>query len=115
MNIVIQQQDIITELYHLVRRSAPEKYTEAACRFEYFKENDGSCSVEEKFWYFIAGERVSTFLDDDPEVDIMALIPQLHEIMRNHTGGDWNAFTLTIDQSGKSTTKFEYPDENITV
>ncbi|MFT6774209.1 MAG: hypothetical protein ACJA1L_001921 [Paracoccaceae bacterium] len=36
---------------------------------------------------------------------------ELHALMKAHTGGDWNAFTITLDKDGKATVKFEYPEE----
>jgi hypothetical protein len=30
--------------------------------------------------------------------------------MKAHTGGNWQAFILTIDKDGRVTAKFEYPE-----
>lgn len=110
MNPIEQQQKVISELCKLVHASAANGYTEAACRFRYFKEDDGSESVDCEFWYFMGGKRVSAHLAYDREVRPIRLVPRLHEMMRMHTGGNWTAFTLTIDENGKAKAHFEYPE-----
>lgn len=40
------------------------------------------------------------------------LVMELHALMKAHTDGSWNAFTITLDQDGKATVKFEHPEES---
>ena len=110
MNPIDEQRAVIDKLYQLVLRSAANDFTEAACRFRYLLEEDGSRAVDEQFWYFVGEDRKSAFLDDDRTANPMDLVPKLHSLMKDHTGGDWDAFTLTIGKDGKVTTKFEYPN-----
>jgi hypothetical protein len=54
--------------------------------------------VDEQFWYFSDDKRVSARLVDDRAVDSMFIVSELHAEMKAHTGGDWQAFTLTINE-----------------
>ena len=40
------------------------------------------------------------------------LCKQLHDVMQEHTGGDWQKFTLTIDEQGEAHTKFSYEPQS---
>ncbi len=40
--------------------------------------------------------------------ELTELIPELHELMKNQTGGDWRAMVIVIGSDGKAQTKFEY-------
>lgn len=111
MNPIEEQREIIDSLYELVYQSAPDAFFKAGCRFRYLKECDGSAAVDEQFWYFTNdSKKVSALLIDDASKDPMTLVPMLHAKTKTHTGGDWNAFTLTIEEDGRVTVKFEYPD-----
>ena len=109
-NPIEEQKQLIDKLYRLVRQSAPKSSFEAACRFRYFQEKDGSRAVDEQFWYFVDDKRVSALLVDDETINPMLIVPELHAKMKAHTGGNWQAFTLTIDKDGRVTAKFEYPE-----
>jgi len=110
-NPIEEQREIINQLYGIVRDSAPTEATSSACRFEYDHDyEDGSFSVEEEFWYFIGLERKSAAMDENISEPVMGLVKELHAKMKAHTGGDWDAFTLTIEEDGRVTTKFEYPN-----
>ena len=41
---------------------------------------------------------------------VIGLVKQLHQLMKGHNGGEWNAMTLLIEQDRRVTTKFEYPN-----
>lgn len=110
-NIIEEQRQLIDQLYRIVKESCPKDFTSAKCRFEYdHGYEDGSESVGETFYYTKNGESVSAALKNEVAFPVMDLVPQLHEKMKAHTGGDWNAFTLFINEDGTVTTKFEYPD-----
>lgn len=112
-NPMEDQRLIIDQLYHIVKGSCPSEATSARCRFEYdHGYEDGSESVGETFYYDKNGESVSAALDHTLAFPVMDLIPQLHAKMKAHTGGDWDAFTLFINEDGTVTTKFEYPDQD---
>ncbi len=105
------QQQIVWQLYGIVSESCPKESDEAKCRFEYSRSNDGSTSVKQNFSYCVNDVRVYALLDRKLRSPVMGLVKELHALMKAHTGGDWNAFTLTIDNDGQVTTRFEYPEE----
>jgi hypothetical protein len=113
MNPIEEQRLVIDQLYHLMVESAEAGFDKATCRFEYYAEEDGSRAVDTTFGYEINGLTHSKHLnyrqarDERP----IRLVPKLHQLMRKHTGGDWQAFTLSIEENGQIKTKFEYGDE----
>lgn len=113
-NPLQEQQEILEELYHIVMASSPESMVSAQCRFEYdYGYDDGSASVGEEFWHSTGGKPVSDFLNRDLSHPVMGLVEQLHKLMKAHTGGEWTAFTLFIEEDGSVRTKFEYPESAI--
>lgn len=110
-NPIEEQRQIIGQLYWIVKSSCPPDATSARCRFEYdHGYDDGSYSVGEAFYYTISDRNVSAASDHKHTLPITDLVPQLHALTKAHTGGDWAAFTLFINEDGSVTTKFEYPD-----
>jgi hypothetical protein len=110
-NPIEEQRKIIDQLYQIVRGSTPDNATSSSCRFEYDHGfSDGSCRVGERFCYFVGQERKSAAMDYNLSKPVMGLVKELHAKMKAHTGGDWDAFTLTIGEDGRVTTKFEYPN-----
>jgi hypothetical protein len=111
-NPIEEQRLIIDQLYRIVKGSCPSEATSARCRFDYdHGYEDGSSSVGQIFYYSKGDESVSAALDRTLRVSVMDLVIQLHAKMKAHTGGDWDAFTLFINEDGSVTTKFEYPDQ----
>ncbi|MDO5657260.1 MAG: hypothetical protein Q4G36_02935 [Paracoccus sp. (in: a-proteobacteria)] len=109
-NPIEEQRLIIDQLYHIVDGSCPADATSARCRFRYdHGHEDGSESVTETFYFTVDGKSVSAALDRELAFPVLDLVPQLHAAMKAHTGGDWDAFTLFINEDGSVTTKFEYP------
>ncbi|MGE6786273.1 hypothetical protein ACQKGL_27495 [Ensifer adhaerens] len=111
MNPIEEQRKIIDQLYKIVLGSCPENAETASCRFDLQRFEDGSASVGQQFEYRAAGLLVSAALDRALRAPVMGLVKQLHTKMKAHTGGDWQAFTLTINRDGSVTTKFEYPQQ----
>ncbi|MTI02668.1 hypothetical protein [Roseibium sp. RKSG952] len=111
-NPIEEQRLIIDQLYHIVKGSCPSAATSAKCKFEYdHGYEDGSFSVGQIFYYTEDGNSVSAALDRTLRTSVKDLVPELHAKMKAHTGGDWDAFTLFINEDGTVTTKFEYPDQ----
>ncbi|WP_419811862.1 hypothetical protein [Bacterioplanoides sp.] len=107
-----EQRQIIDKLYLIVKGSTPENASTSRCRFDYdHGYEDGSSSVGSEFVYFIGEEAKSLALDVNLRRPVMPLVKELHAKMKAHTGGDWDAFTLTIEEDGRVTTKFEYPNQ----
>ncbi|WP_057463275.1 hypothetical protein [Pseudovibrio sp. POLY-S9] len=111
-NEIETQRQLIDQLYWIVKGSCPDGVSSAKCRFEYdHGYKDGSSSVGSAFSYIKGNEEHFPALNRDIRRPVKDLVPQLHSLMKVHTGGDWNAFTLIINEDGSVTTKFEYPDE----
>jgi hypothetical protein len=110
MNPIEEQRKLIDQLHALVVESIPVGATSADCRFDYFKGPDGAQSVGTELHYELDGNRVSARLLRRPEraERPIRLVPQLHALMKAHTGGDWVALRLTITPSGRASAHFEY-------
>ncbi|MBX9817700.1 MAG: hypothetical protein K2X79_06700 [Burkholderiaceae bacterium] len=106
-NPIDSQTDLITAIAQYVHDSAPSDYEEAICVFEYFKEEDGSWSVGSQFSYSSNGKSVGDYLKDSHD-KVPDLVAQLHGIMHSHTGGQWNAFVLSVKNGGAVNAKFKY-------
>lgn len=108
-NPIEEQRQIIDELYKAIILVAPNKFDRAACRFEYdHGYEDGSSSVGSQLTFFVQEKKKYALLRNDEALD---LVLKLHAKMNAHTGGDWNVFTIFINDDGTVTTKFEYPEE----
>ena len=112
MNPIEEQREVVGQLAELMIASMPDSVTEADCRFELFLGEDGSRSVGTEFPYAKAGIRTSARQHRAPEraKRPVSLVPKLHALMREHTGGSWHAFRLSIAPDGRITAKFEYPN-----
>lgn len=110
MNAVEEQTEVLTELSNILVAAAPESFYEARCVFEYGIEGDGSSWVDARFWYVEEGKCISTALETAEEWAIMDLVPKLHQLMKEHTGGTWSEMTLTLTADGQLNTEFKYPD-----
>lgn len=110
MNPIEQQTMILNNLCQLLHDNADEGYDEACCEFKYYFGDDGSLGFGAKFHFSIDGLVNSRVFRDTNENRFDDLILKLHTLMKEHTGGDWKTFTLTLDKNGKATTKFDYSE-----
>lgn len=110
-NPIEEQRELIDQLYHIVKASCPLDFESAKCRFEYEKFDDGSSSVGQEFSYVQNKNEISEVLNRDLRRPVTGLVKELHAKMKIHTGGNWYAFTLFINEDGTVTTKFEYPNQ----
>ena len=111
-NPIEEQRAIIDQLYQIVIGSCPADFASAKCRFEYgHGHDDGSISVGSAFSFIKDGQENFPALDRSLRKSVKNLVPDLHAKMLSHTGGDWDAFTLFINENGTVTTKFEYADK----
>lgn len=112
MNPIEEQRQVIDQLYRIVKGSCPDGAELVKCRFDYdHGHSDGSISVGSEFSYFYDGKAHYPALDRELRRPVKDLVKELHAKMKAHTGGDWDAFTLFINEDGSVTTKFEYPDQ----
>lgn len=106
-NPIDVQTDILSKISEYLYDSAPSKFEEATCTFEYDCEDDGSWSVGSKFSYTDNGIIVSDYLNDEGD-KLTDLVAKLHEVMHSHTGGKWSAFTISVKNGGPANVKFKY-------
>lgn len=113
MNTIERQTALIDKLYQLMHVSAEQGYEEMQCWFEYLKsEHYDGTSIGSRFSYVMSGDTISAALAY-PGIQILnSVIPELHKIMKTHTGGEWTEFTLTLGKDGKAKIKFKYPDQD---
>jgi Protein of unknown function, DUF600 len=107
MNPFERQTQILSDLGQAMHDSADQNYEKIECIFTF--NSSGNWSKAE-FSYTKDGKEISEFLKKKDGVSEYSLLEELHTIMKNHTGGEWDSFTLTLDADGKAHTKFHYPD-----
>lgn len=60
------------------------------------------------FFYTIGGVSVSALLNDYGDKGCADLACDLHDVMKEHTGGDWREFDIVINSDKTVTTQFIY-------
>lgn len=111
MNPIEEQKRILDQVYWLLKSSVSTDSETATCTIQYDRFEDGSSSIGGKAAYTIDGKVTHCLLKYPDRSILSEAIPKLHSSMKAHTGGDWNALTLTINRDGSVTTKFEYPEQ----
>lgn len=108
MNPIEEQVSLLNELSQLMFISVDSEYDSISCSFEYSTSDDGSSRVGSRFSFICKGEFVSKALVSPERSIVRSVVPKLHTVMSEHTGGNWKSFTIDINKSGEATTKFEY-------
>ena len=106
-NSIEAQADILSEIVGYLYDSAPSNFEEVTCTFDYFCEDDGSWSVGSQFSYRSNGKNVGGYLNDQHD-KVASLVSELHSVMHSHTGGKWNAFTLSVKNGSQANVTFRY-------
>ncbi|WP_017254366.1 hypothetical protein [Pseudomonas tolaasii] len=101
-----QQVQILNSLTQIMHRSARGPYEALSCEFDY-EAYVGGWSVGSKYSFVREGLFVSELLDD-PDDEASDWVHALHQLMRQHTGGDWKKLIVVVDSDGKASTKFAY-------
>ncbi|EPG2129616.1 hypothetical protein KG346_003742, partial [Acinetobacter baumannii] len=100
-NIIEKQTDILNNLLNIMVNSIDGEYDSCSCLFEYDHDyQDGSTSTGAELSYILNQENKSIGIRQMGVVD--SLIRELHELMKNHTGGDWKEFILSLDENGRA-------------
>jgi hypothetical protein len=100
-----RQLEILNKLSQIISEEANHDYEEVGYK--------GIVNIDEgwaesSFYYIRANEKKSVHLSREARQEISLLVRELHNVMLAHTGGNWEWFTLTIDDSGQAKTHFEY-------
>lgn len=103
-----RQQAILNELAQLIFDEAPGNFASAECEYRYIPEYS---AISSKFSYTKNGEQFNPAMSAGLASKNMDLTEELRSLMKAHTGGEWESFTLSIDATGKAQTKFNYPNE----
>lgn len=105
MIYLIEKSNILGKLANILFNSIDQKYEKLHCKYEYIF---GTISTS------ISYEKNSDVISIEAPCGVASenldLCLELRELMKSHTGGEWNSFTLTLDADGKAHTKFHYPD-----
>lgn len=104
--MIEKQVEILNRIVVIMDASADSGYSKMECEFDY-ESGGGVWSVDTNFVYYKDGIRVSEYLND-PQNESAHLVRKLRDLMREHSGGEWNSFHLAVAEDGKATTKFRY-------
>lgn len=104
---LLRQQEILNQLAAILRADAPPRYDTVSCRYKY--EHDFE-TISSQLSYSLGGKMHDARLSPGAAGDNLLLCEDLRQLMEEHTGGLWNAFTLTLDFDGKAQCAFEYPE-----
>jgi len=105
MTSMQRQAELLGELSQILHNEADAGYDVVFC--EYVAQYG---SISSRFYFEKDQNRVEKFISDDATLGNRDIALELRTLMKEHTGGEWSSFTLTLDADGKATTKFEYPE-----
>jgi len=107
------QSEILGQLSQLMYDSVSEPYNELRCVFDFFMSNDdNSWSVGSQF-SLVTRKGTESRLLSDPRHEATELVFRLHELMKDHTGGDWSEVTITLGSDGKAKANFRYSSDDV--
>ena len=102
MNI-FRQQEILDQLAAILHADAPPRYDSISCRYNYEYE-----TISSQLSYVLRDRTHNAQLSTGAATDNLILCEELRALMAAHTGGAWDAFTLTLGSDGKAQCQFEY-------
>ncbi len=106
MSLLEKQTLILGELCQILHEEADEGYDFAEC--EYIAEYE---TISSQFNFMKNGEIIRRHMSLGIPGKNRDLCEELRSLMKEHTGGEWTSFTLTLDADGNATTKFVYPED----
>lgn len=107
MNSIERQTEILSQLSQILHDDADEGYNFAIGEFDYLPEYE---TISNYFLFEKDSVKVNRPFSDDAVTKNLDLCEELRALMKEHTGGEWKSFTLTIDADGKAKAKFHYPE-----
>lgn len=108
INILERKMEILQDLSHLIHNETDEGYDKAICEYVYEKDYD---TIDMKFDFWRYDKHINRGFTSGIPSKMMFLAMELRSLMKEHTGGEWTSFTLTLDKDGNATTKFVYPED----
>ncbi len=103
---LLKQQEILDQLAAILHANAPHRYDSISCRYTYEHEYE---TISSQLSYALGGKTHNAQLSPGAATDNLVLCEELRALMAAHTGGEWDAFTLTVDREVKAQVQFEYP------
>jgi len=97
------QIELLNRAVGVMHTSTRREYSSMQCVFDH-ECYEGGWSVGSRYSYSAAGEDICVYLDD-PRDAVSDFVHELHELMREHTGGDWKSLVVTVDGRGDAATK----------
>ncbi|MCW8890302.1 MAG: hypothetical protein OQL20_06560 [Sedimenticola sp.] len=106
-----RQLEILNELFQILHAEAGLEYENLSCCFIPIGD-EGERTAETEFVYTRQGKVFNVGISDENLFNVVELAIELQSDMKAHTGGEWIKFTLSVDESGKAKTVFDYPSED---
>lgn len=104
------QLEILNKICNLlINASAPKKVDKLLFYYRFNRKENWSGAALRTI---IDGKKESPSHTDNWMNEVVQLCEQLHDVMQKHTGGDWQKFTLTIDEEGEAHTEFSYEPQS---
>ncbi len=103
-----RQKEILQKLSQLIHSDAAMGYSRASCEYVYEEDYD---TIDMKFDFWKDNKHINRGLTVGVPSQMLPLATELRALMKEHTGGEWTSFTLTLDADGQAKTKFVYPED----
>lgn len=106
-----RQFEILNEICSLLFHNTPKEFDSLVYVYKF---NPDECWIGARVSTVICGKKEA--LDWSPDIlrKIRGLCKNLHQVMQDHTGGDWRKFVLRIDENKEVTTNFIYEVQSYT-
>ncbi len=110
MNQIDGQREALDKIYDLLLCSVDDDFVTAECVIAYRRFDGGGAAIQSNASFFANGETKHVLLKYPDRQILDEVVPKLHSMMKDHTGGEWTGLKLKINQDGTVTTKFDYAE-----
>ncbi|MBA5728129.1 hypothetical protein CPA56_09130 [Bombella sp. TMW2.1889] len=107
---LLKQQELMNELYGAVISSVDGDFDRVECEFLYEEVDDGGYSVGTSFHYELDGQIFHRPLSGESLGEISAIIPELHQLMKEAGMGDWYKCTMSFLKGGSVSLKYQHKE-----
>ena len=107
MYSIERQTEILNQLAQVIHDDADEGYNFALGEFEYLPDYK---TISNYFLFKKDSVEINRPFSDAAVTKNLDLCEELRSLMKEHTGGEWMSFTLTLDADGEAKAKFHYPE-----
>lgn len=106
MNPLEEQTEVLNELAQILHSEAGDDYDFVMCEYEFLERYN---TISSSLKLSKNGREYYKEMSSGAPSQNAELAFKLRTLMKAHTGGEWESFTLKIDDQGKAHTKFYYP------